>query len=87
MITTVYITIWQIVGALCLLVLNVTFKDSFIGQFSGWEFVNPYWCYKFSKRVNIFGALMLALMFTAVCPVGAACYWFYKLCTFGRRKK
>lgn len=82
-----WIVVWQVVGALSLLFLGATVKNGFFHQFQGWEFVNPYWCYKFNTNVNIIGALMLALMFTAICPAGAVCYWFYKLCTFGRRKK
>lgn len=80
--TTLLIIVWQVVGAMILL----TLKYGFLERFSGWEFVNPYWCYKLNTSVNIFGALMLALLFTVICPAVAACYWFYKICTFGRRK-
>jgi hypothetical protein len=51
----------------------------------GWELVNPYWVYQYNRRVNWFGALMLAIGFAALCPVAAAGYWFYKLCTWGRK--
>ena len=51
----------------------------------GWELCNPYWSYKYHKRVNIFGTMMLTLLYTALCPFAAFCYWFYKLCTVGRR--
>ena len=49
----------------------------------GWELCNPYWAYRYHK-VNWFGALMLSLLYTVLCPIGAVCYWFYKLCTVGR---
>lgn len=50
----------------------------------GWELCNPYWMHVY-YRVNWFGAIMLSLLYTALCPVGAICYWFYKICTVGRR--
>lgn len=53
----------------------------------GWELCNPYWVYKYYKSVNWFGAIMLSLLYTVLCPIGAVCYWIYKLCTVGRRKK
>ena len=51
----------------------------------GWELCNPYWAYKYHTGVNWFGAIMLSLLHTALCPIGAACYCFYKLCIIGRR--
>ena len=51
----------------------------------GWELCNPYWAHRYHKSVNWFGAIILSLAFTTLCPVGAICYWFYKLCTIGRR--
>lgn len=52
----------------------------------GFEFVNPVWWYR-NYPVNPFGAAMCALGFTIICPVMTICYWFYKLCTVGRREK
>lgn len=52
---------------------------------NGWELCNPYWVYKYHYGVNWFGAIMLSLLFTVLFPFGAICYWFYKLCTVGRR--
>lgn len=51
----------------------------------GLELCNPYWSYKYHKKVNMFGAIMLSLLYTTLCPFAALCYWFYKLCTVGRR--
>lgn len=51
----------------------------------GWELCNPYYSYQYHKCVNWFGAIMLSLLYTALCPIGAVFYWFYKLCTVGRR--
>lgn len=51
----------------------------------GWELCNPYYSYRYHNNVNWFGAIILSLVFMALCPIGAVCYWFYKLCTIGRR--
>lgn len=50
----------------------------------GWELCNPYWTHVYHK-VNWLGAIMLSLIYNALCPIGAICYWIYKLCTVGRR--
>ena len=51
----------------------------------GWELCNPYYSYMYHESVNWFGAIILSLLYTVLCPIGAICYWFYKLCTIGRR--
>ena len=35
--------------------------------------------------VNYFGAGFLALLINLICPIASLGYWFYKLCTVGRR--
>ena len=75
---------WQILGGLVLSVASAT-STGWIGLADGWEFVNPFFVYKYCKSVNWFGAFVLAMFLTAICPFGALCYWFYKLCTVGRR--
>lgn len=55
-----------------------------VGMSEGYEFVNPFFVYKHSK-VNWFGALVLALFYSMLCPIGTLCYWFYKICTIGRK--
>ena len=54
-------------------------------KLEGFEFMNPLWWYK-NTSVNPFGAVICALGFTAICPIAALGYWFYKLCTVGRKK-
>ena len=51
----------------------------------GLELCNPYWAYKYYKNVNWFGACVVSLAFTALRPPLAIIYWFYKLCTIGRK--
>ena len=54
------------------------------GKAEGFEFCNPLWIYK-NYSVNVFGAILLALIYNLLCPIGTIGYWIYKLCTFGRR--
>lgn len=71
--------VWNFFGVfLCLLWIGNKYAD-------GWELCNPYYSYKFHKNVNWFGAIILSLVYTALCPLGAIVYWFYKLCTVGRK--
>ena len=73
------IVVWMLVGfCICLLWAATKVTD-------GWELCNPYWAYKYHKSVNWFGAIFLSLVYTALCPIYAIIYWFYKLCTIGRR--
>lgn len=60
-----------------------TSKGAF-GMSNGFEFVNPVFIYK-HNHVNWFGAVVVCLLYSLICPVGTVCYWFYKLCTVGRK--
>ena len=51
----------------------------------GFAWLNPCFIYKHSK-VNWFGAAFLALVANVAIPGIAIIYWFYKLCTVGRRQ-
>ena len=77
------IALWSLAGVLILLLLG-TCGVPLIEHADGWEFINPRIIYK-RIEVNWFGAVILSLFFNALCPIGAVCYWFYKLCTVGRR--
>ncbi len=48
------------------------------------QFVNSKWIYQ-NYKVNKFGAIFLSIVFSLICPIGTVIYWFYKLCTVGRR--
>jgi hypothetical protein len=69
---------WQLLGAL---ILGYTSK---VGSEIELQRVNPLYTYK-RYHVNWFGAAVVALIFNCVCPVLSFCYWFYKLCTVGRK--
>ena len=75
----VTLIMWHLIG-LIICVAWSTKKDA-----DGLEIYNPYWAYKYHESVNWFSAIMLSLLYTVLCPIGAVCYWFYKLCTIGRK--
>jgi len=74
----VLIIIWNFIG---FFILGFTAR---IGYCIEVERLNPLYIYK-DRRVNWFGALCLALVFNVTSPVVTICFWFYKLCTVGRR--
>lgn len=73
---------WNFIGFLIAL-----FRPDTTGAFgmaNGFEFVNPVFIYE-HNYVNAFGALVLCLLYSLLCPIATICYWFYKLCTVGRK--
>ena len=70
---------WQFIGGVVLFVISdYLYTD-------GLELVNPYWCHYYHTSLNWFGAVVVSLFYTTLCPIGAIAYWFYKLCTVGRK--
>ena len=55
-----------------------------IDEFNDFSYVNPIKIYK-TYRVNYFGAALICIIYNLLCPIGSIGYWFYKLCTFGRK--
>lgn len=47
-------------------------------------FCNPKWIYRHTKT-NWFGTTLLTILVNVIFGPAALCYWFYKLCTVGRR--
>ena len=82
-ILTVAVT-WNILGGLAWLFVCRPSPSKFYTEARGVEFVNPFWIYRYIK-VNFFGAAFLCLVFNLVCPIVSFGYWFYKLCTVGRK--
>ena len=66
---------WNVVG----FIIALMSMDSI-----GFEYVNPCWIYR-HYHVNYFGAALLFIVFNLLCPIVSFCYWFYKICTVGRR--
>jgi hypothetical protein len=74
---------WSLVGTVIISALGVC-DLSIVAYSYNSEFFNPIYCYKHA-RVNWFGAFMVALGFALLSPLWAAGFWFYKLCTVGRK--
>ena len=79
-----FLIIWNALGFVFLVSCQALDCGRVFDMADGWEFVNPSHIYKYA-RVNWFGAFVLALIYSAICPVAAIIYWFYKLCTVGRK--
>ena len=72
------------IGGIMIDAMIITSCNGPLRDTKGFEFVNPIWWYR-NYPVNPFGATMCALGFTILCPIMTIGYWFYKLCTVGRR--
>lgn len=48
---------------------------------------NPIRNYKTWTSMNWFGVILGTILLHALLPVYAVIYWFYKLCTFGRKQE
>lgn len=79
----IFLITWNLSGVIILLLAHCIQTGGAIEMANGWEFVNPMHVYKYN-HVNWFGAIVVSIIYTAMCPVGALIYWFYKICTFGR---
>ena len=77
---------WNVLGGLLGTIPMVCYAGpkGAIAQSEGLEFVNPVFVYK-HNRVNWFGAIMVAFAYGLICPIATLIYWFYKLCTVGRK--
>lgn len=73
-----FTVIWNLMGVVCLLawVNNSTLYFD--------EILNPFKLYK-EYKVNIFGLILLTLFINLLCPLYTIGFWFYKLCTIGRK--
>lgn len=76
--------VWNFIGGF-ILFLCVGSSSGWMGEVDSWAIVNPFVVYKYCTDVNGFGAIVIATFFTLICPIGALIYWFYKLCTVGRK--
>lgn len=74
---------WIFLNVICYIAGVVFLADDNIDQFN-FSFVNPLVIYK-NIEVNWFGAVVLTIVLNVVFIAAAVPYWFYKLCTCGRR--
>lgn len=80
-----FVIAWQVAGLILIALGKCMRTEGVLRHTRGWEFVNPAYVYTYNK-VNYFGAVVVALGYTCLCPAGALSYWFYKACTVGREK-
>jgi hypothetical protein len=73
-----------VVGTLCLCVPGAYYQEQH--NCRGLEFLNPIFLYN-THRINIFGVLFICLFYNLLQPIASIGYWFYKLCTIGRKKE
>ena len=36
-----------------------------------------------NSKLNVFGAILVSILMSLICPIGTIIYWIYKLCTCG----
>ena len=72
--------VWSVFGFLIFVTL---FKDTKI-DIDGLDWLTPKWIYH-NYNVNWFGTICLMLFFNLLCPFMSIGFWFYKLCTVGRK--
>lgn len=60
---------------------------AFLDPYFDWDFsfFNPVCNYEQWCNMNWFGVIFFTLLINITCPVYALCYWFWKLCTVGRK--
>ena len=79
---------WSVAGLIIMGVATSIAQEEYpngaLAKAEGLEFFNPKHLYKHNK-LNWFGVAMLTLFYNLICPIGSICYWFYKLCTVGRK--
>lgn len=78
----VFLFAWNFLGAIGLAMVKSGNTGGVLELTEGWGFVNPK-CVKEYNNVNWFGAVVVATIYAAICPVGAILYWLYMACTVG----
>ena len=72
---------WNMFGGL---ILGTIAACTPLGNVHGLPCFNPIWLYR-NYKLNWVGAFLCALGLNLCCPIATIGYWFYKLCTVGRR--
>lgn len=75
-----YLILWIILGGAFSFVPYEIYS-----LFGSFEYLNPLFLYSYHNKLNWFGAICLTLFYNSLCPLVTISYWFYKLCTVGRK--
>lgn len=70
---------WSGIGAMILSIIFMIEKSP-VERAKGLEFLNPRWILN-TYKVNVFGALLIAICLGILCPPVTILYYIYKLCT------
>lgn len=80
-----WLIVWHVFGAfITFLMWNYSSGLGAVSAAKGIEYVNPKHVYEYNK-VNWFGAIVVSTLYGLFCPICTIGYWFYKLCTVGRK--
>ena len=82
--TIVELFIWNLFGMFIVAMCHLVDFEGVFSKTVGFEYVNPIYIYKYN-HVNWFGAIVVAIIYSFICPLGTISYWCYKLCTVGRK--
>ena len=80
----ILLLIWNVLGLVGLGFGKLYSQCGALDLADGFEFFNPVHIHHYNK-VNWFGAFVVCLIYTALAPAAAFLYWFYKICTVGRK--
>lgn len=75
---------WSFVGFFITTAILET--SGLLSLIEGFEYLNPFWIYK-NTRTNIIGTAFLTIIYNSLSPFTTFCYWFYKICTIGRKEE
>ena len=70
------------------LILGTMLEAAAILQFDydyAFNIFNPVLNYKRWKKLNWFGVILFTTILNLICPVLSIGFWFFKLCTVGRK--
>ena len=79
---TALIIVWNIIGGI---VFSAIASNYGINK-PDYHILSPAHIYDI-HLVNAFGAVLIAIVYNILCPAITVAYWFYKLCTVGRKRK
>lgn len=77
------LVVWNIFGAFILLPIILR-GNNYWDEYIEMDTLNPIYIYEHTN-CNIFGTICLTILVNLLCPIVSICYWFYKLCTVGRK--
>ena len=75
--------LWNIFGMVIWCIATANSTKIFHAKL--FEYLSPFWIYRNYTNLNVFGTALVCIIYNLICPIASICYWFYKLCTVGRK--